>query len=229
MKRSFTVRDMPRQERPRERLLALGSEALSTQEIVAVILGRGGRGRSVLDIAQDLVRSFKNLTAIGQASIEQLQTVSGIGKAKACQLKAALELARRFEADGAESKPATVMTPDDAVREARKKLKGKKREHFLVLCLNARNQLIRIDEVSSGSLSATVVHPREVFESAVDAHAASVIFVHNHPSGDTAASDDDIKLTRRLVEAGRIMGIEVLDHVIVSDRSGTSMKSRGLI
>jgi DNA repair protein RadC len=228
MKRSFTVRDLPKPERPRERLLKFGPEVLSTQEILALVLSRGVSGESVLSIAQRLLSRFQNLPGIGQASIEELKTIKGIGNAKACQLKAALELARRLESYP-DSEPATITTARDVAAVVKAQLKGKKREHFLAVLLNSRNQVIRTAEISSGSLNATVVHPREVFEEALAAHAASVIFVHNHPSGDTDASDDDIKLTRRLVEAGKIMGVEVLDHIIVSDRSEASMKSRGLM
>lgn len=228
MKRSFTVRDLPKQERPRERLFKLGPEVLSAQEILAIILGRGTRGKSVLDITQRLLNRFQGLKGIGQASIEELTEIDGIGRAKACQLKAVFELARRLESYPDIEKP-TVATSEDVVKFVKSQFKGKKKEHFVAVLLNSRNHVLRTAKISIGSLNATVVHPREVFGEALAAHAASVIFVHNHPSGDPDASDDDIKLTRRLVEAGKIMGVGVLDHIIVSDQGFTSMKSQGLL
>ncbi len=228
MKRSFTVRDLPQFERPRERLLKLGPEALSAQEVLAIIMGRGVRGESVLSIAQRLLSQFHDFRGIAQASLEELIAITGIGIAKACQLKAALEMARRLESYP-DTERATISTSEDVVKAVKAQLKGKKKEHFLAVLLNSRNQILRTAEISIGSLNATVVHPREVFKEALAANAAAVIFVHNHPSGDPQPSDDDIKLTKRLVEAGRIMGVEVLDHVIVSDRGSASMKSKGLM
>lgn len=228
MKQSFTVRDLPQSERPRERLLRLGAEALSAQEVLALIIGRGVRGESVLSIAHRLLQRFHDFQGIARASVEDLSLITGIGKAKACQLKAALELARRLEGYP-EAGQSTIGTAEEVVKAVKAKVQGKKKEHFLAVLLNVRNQLLHIAEISIGSLSATVVHPREVFQEALAVHAASVIFVHNHPSGDPQPSDDDVKLTRRLVEAGRIMGVEVLDHIIVADRRFVSMKSRGLV
>lgn len=231
LKRSFTIRDLPLSERPRERLAKLGAEALSAQEILALILGRGVKGESVMVTAQRLLSQFGSLQGVAEASLEELSQIKGIGFAKATQLKAASELSKRTEspAQAGESKVVIIKTPEDVVEEVKSKLKGKKKEHFLALLLNTRNQLIRVASISVGSLDASIVHPREVFKEALSASAASVIFVHNHPSGDPQPSQDDINLTKRLAEAGKIMGIDVLDHIIVCDQKHLSMKGRNLL
>ena len=228
MKKSFTVHDLPPSERPRERLLKLGAEALSAQEVLALILGRGIRGESVTVIAQELLSRFGNLKNIAAASAEELTEIKGLGPAKAAQIKAAFELSKRSEDSSDEKQKATVKSPEDAIKSVKNKLKGKKKEHFLVLSLDTRNHLINTHPISVGSLDTSIVHPREVFKEAISATAASVIFVHNHPSGDPTPSEDDIKLTKRLVEAGEILGIEVLDHIIVCDKDYLSMKARRL-
>jgi len=229
LKKSFTVHDLPLSERPRERLLKHGVEALSAQEILALILGRGIKDESVIVTAQKLLSTFGNLKNIAAASMEELTKIKGIGPAKAAQIKAAFELSKRVEDSSDKDQKATVKSPEDAIKSVKNQLKGKKREHFLVLSLDTRNHLINIQTISIGSLDSSIVHPREVFKEAISSTAASVIFVHNHPSGDPTPSEDDIKLTKRLVEAGEILGIEVLDHIIICDKDYISMKNRNLL
>jgi len=154
--------------------------------------------------------------------------VKGIGLAKAAQIKAAFELASRLEGYSETDKKLLVKTPEDIVAVVRSRLKDKKKEYFLALLLDTRNQLIKAAEISIGSLDTSIVHPREVFKEAISASAASVIFVHNHPSGDPEVSEDDIKLTKRLAEVGEIVGIDVLDHIIIGDKEYLSLKSKGL-
>jgi DNA repair protein RadC len=228
VKKSFTIHDLPVSERPRERLQRFGVEALSAQEILALILGRGIAGESVTVTAQRLLSRFGSLKGISGASLEELAQIKGIGLAKAAQIKAAFELANRMEDHPEPGKKSSVKTPDEVVNLVRGRLKGKKKEHFLILLLDTRGQLIRFSEISVGSLDASIVHPREVFKEAIAASAASVIFVHNHPSGDPTPSEDDVKLTERLTEAGEIMGIDVLDHIIICDNIYLSMKREGL-
>ncbi len=228
IKKSFTIHDLPASERPRERLQKFGAEALSAQEVLAVILGRGIAGESVMVTAQRLLSQFGSLKGIAGASLEELAGVRGIGLAKAAQIKAAFELTSRIEGYQESGKKETVKTPEDVVALVRSRLRSKKKEYFLALLLDTRNQLIRVAEISVGSLDSSIVHPREVFKEAVSASAASVLFAHNHPSGDPEASEDDINLTKRLVEAGEIMGIDVLDHVIIGDHGYLSLKREGL-
>jgi DNA repair protein RadC len=226
--KSFTIHDLPPSERPRERLQKLGAEALSAQEILAVLLGRGVSGESVMVTAQRLLSRFENLKGIAEASVEELSTVKGIGLAKAAQIKAAFELASRLERYAQAGEKTVVKTPEDVSGVVGGRLRGKKKEYFLALLLDTRNQLIKVAEISVGSLDSSIVHPREVFKEAISASAAAVIFAHNHPSGDAQASPDDIKLTKRLAEAGELVGIEVLDHVIIGDKKFLSLKREGL-
>jgi DNA repair protein RadC len=192
-----------------------------------VILGRGVSGESVMVTAQRLLSKFENLKGIAEASVEELSQVKGIGIAKAAQIKAAFELASRLEGSAQTRDKTVVKTPEDVMGLVGRRLRAKKKEHFLALLLDTRNQLIKIAEISVGSLDSSIVHPREVFKEAISASAAAVILAHNHPSGEAEASQDDIKLTKRLAEAGELVGIEVLDHIIVGDKKFLSLKREG--
>jgi DNA repair protein RadC len=224
---TFTVHDMPKRERPRERLQRLGPDALSSQELLALIIGRGISRRSVLDIAHELVRRFGSVHGISKATIEELSAIRGIGIAKAAQIKAAFELAKRQDLEQ-DIPPYTVNNPQTLVKAIRATIQDKAKEHFKLVLLNTRNKVTGIIPISVGTLNASLVHPREVFKEAIHGSAASVILVHNHPSDDLEPSEEDIKLTLRMVEVGNIMGIEVLDHIIITKNSFLSLKSRGL-
>jgi DNA repair protein RadC len=229
MKDSFTIHDLPPSDRPRERLLKFGIETLSSQEIIALLLGRGIKGESVMVTAQKLLSKFGNLKNIANASLTDLIAINGIGPAKAAQIKAAFELSRRLEEYPDYGSRAKIKSPADITPYVKSMLKGKKKEHFLIMSLDSRNHPIKTSTVSIGSLDSSIVHPREVFKEALSCSAASVIFIHNHPSGDTEPSEEDIQITKRLMEAGNILGIEVLDHIIVCDNDFLSMKAKNLI
>jgi DNA repair protein RadC len=225
---SFTVRDLPRQERPRERLQKFGSEALSAQELLALVIGRGISKKSVMSIAQELLAKFGNIKAIGQATIEELSQIKGIGLAKAAQIKACFELGKREELEP-EPKDFNIKNPESVVKAIRSSIKDKAKEHFKLILLNPRNKIIGISTISIGTLNASLVHPREVFKDAIVHSAASVVLAHNHPSGDPEPSGDDLKITKKLVDSGKILGIEVLDHIIIGKERFKSFKEEGLI
>ncbi|PIV20769.1 MAG: hypothetical protein COZ69_09525 [Deltaproteobacteria bacterium CG_4_8_14_3_um_filter_45_9] len=225
---SFTVRDLPRQERPRERLQKFGPEALSAQELLALVIGRGIPKKSVMSIAQELLVKFGNVRAISHATIEELSQIRGIGLAKAAQIKACFELGKRQDLEP-ESIDFDIKDPQSVVKAIRASIKDKAKEHFKLILLNPRNRIIGISTISIGTLNASLVHPREVFKDAITHSAASVVLAHNHPSGDPEPSEDDIKITKKLVESGKILGIEVIDHIIIGKNNFCSYKERGLI
>jgi DNA repair protein RadC len=207
---SFTVHDLPKPERPRERLQKFGPEALSAQELLALVIGRGIPKKSVINIAQELLAKFGNIRAISQATIEELSQIKGIGLAKAAQIKASFELGRREELEP-ELKRFDIKDPEAVVKAIRASIKDKAKEHFKLILLNPRNKIIGISTISIGTLNASLVHPREVFKDAIMHSAASVVLAHNHPSGDPEPSEDDLKITKNLVESEEILRIEVID------------------
>jgi DNA repair protein RadC len=226
--KSYTILNLPETERPRERLQKLGAENLSALELLAVIFGSGGAGGSVMVTAQRLLDKFESLQGIANASVEELCGTRGIGLAKACQIKAAFELANRWDKSSKGKSKLLVRTPEEAFNELKGKSRDQKKEHFWAILLDTRNQVIKTVEISVGSLDTSIVHPRELFKEAIAASASTVIIAHNHPSGNPEASQDDIKLTRRLIEAGAIVGIEIVDHIVMGDGRFISMKREGL-
>ncbi len=214
MDKSFTIHDLPKDERPRERLVKFGEQALSAQELLQLILGRGVAGESVAVTAQKLLSHFGSLQKLSEASIEELSSIKGIGLAKAAQIKAAFEIGRRLSTQTPEYKSKELTDPEKVYRLIKSKLKNYHKEHFYIIALNSRNYSVA--EISIGSLNASIVHPREVFAAAIKSKSASVIFAHNHPSGDPEPSEDDLLLTKKLVESGKILGIEVTDHIIIT-------------
>ena len=227
MSKSFTIHDLPKEERPRERLVKFGEQALSVQELLQLILGRGIAGESVVITAQKLLSQFGSLQKLAEASIEELFSVKGIGLAKATQMKAAFEIGRRLSTQAAPYKSKELTDPEKVYRLIKSKLKDYHKEHFYIIVLNSRNWSVA--EVSMGSLNASIVHPREVFAEAIKNKAASVIFVHNHPSGDPEPSEGDLITTKRLVEAGKILEIEVIDHIIITNNNFLSFKEHKLL
>jgi DNA repair protein RadC len=228
LSRSFTIKDLPKSEKPRERMQRLGPDKLSAQELLAIIL-ISGSGESVTVLVQRLLDRFENLNNLAVATIEELSAIKGIGLAKACQIKAAFELANRWDKLNIKPEKQAIKTPEEAYLELKGKFRGKSKECFWAVFLNVRNQIIKSEEISIGSLDSSIVHPRELFKEAISSSSASIIVAHNHPSGNPEASQDDINLTKRLIEAGKIVGIEVVDHLIIGDGKFISMKREELI
>jgi DNA repair protein RadC len=208
------LKDQPVSERPRERLAALGADALSHAELIAILLRTGLKGTNAVEIGKQLIKKYGTLQALAQASIADLQKVKGIGRDKAVTLVAAFALARKMAGELQHESPV-LDNPENVVRLLREKNLVKNVETLQVLLLNTRHRLIRVDEVIDGTIDTLLVHPREVFRSAIAANAAAVVLAHNHPSGDPTPSEADIKVTRDLIRAGQLLKIEVLDHIII--------------
>ena len=227
---TLLVRDLPVDERPRERLLSEGAASLSNTELLAVLLRTGVKNDSALRVAEKVLALHKErgLAAITQMSAKELSSIKGVGMAKAATILAAVELGRRLALKAAEAR-TVVHGPADAASYVMPRFRFERREHFAVLLLNAKNHILALKTISVGTLTSSVVHPREVFQAAIEQSAASVILVHNHPSGDPAPSGEDLAVTRRMVEAGEIMDIPVLDHVIVGYDKFISLKEEGMI
>lgn len=221
------VRDVPAEERPRERLMQLGGAGLSSAELLAILLRTGSNGQSVIGLAEQLLSRFGGLRSLMEADIQELIQIPGMGPAKAIQLQAAFEVGRRI-ARLSRQPATTIRSPQDIANLLMDRLRFEKKEHFLVIHLDTKNQVIAEEVASIGSLDSSIVHPREIFKSALKKSSASIICVHNHPSGDPTPSREDILVTKRLSEVGQIMGIEVLDHVIIGEQRFVSMKEKGL-
>ncbi|OPY55928.1 MAG: hypothetical protein A4E55_02346 [Pelotomaculum sp. PtaU1.Bin035] len=223
-----TMKELPEELRPRERLQKEGAGALSEIELTAILLRTGSHEVTAVELASLIFARFKNLRSLVDATIEELSEIKGVGPAKASQVKAALELAKRLSHFTGLPRPV-IKSPDDVAGLLMEEMRHLDREHFRALLLNTRNQVIANDEVSVGTLNSSAVHPRELFRNAIKRSAASVVLVHNHPSGDATPSKDDLDVTRRISEAGKIIGIEILDHIIIGDNRFTSFKAEGLI
>ncbi|ANY70378.1 hypothetical protein BBD42_30680 [Paenibacillus sp. BIHB 4019] len=220
------IRDVPQEERPRERLIKYGAEALSHTELLAILLRTGTKKESVVHLAGNIMKECGNLRNLMDMSLEELTAIRGIGPAKAIQLRAGLELGRRVSRTG-NGDVVTVQRPEDAANYVMDELRHLKKEHFVCLFLNTKNHIIAQETLSMGTLNASLVHPREVFRAAIKCSSASLICVHNHPSGDPTPSAEDIALTKRLVSAGELVGIEVLDHLVIGDGRFISLKEQG--
>lgn len=227
---SVLVRDLPEDERPREKLLKYGVKNISDAELLAILLRTGTKKRSVLRVAEEVLSKYKDkgLQAISHMTPREISSISGVGPAKAATVIAGIELGRRISSR-ASLKVETIHGPKDAAYYAMPLLRDEVQEHFAVMLLDMKNHILNMPIVTTGTLSASVAHPREVFRQAIEHSAASVILLHNHPSGDPSPSREDIQVTKRMVEVGKIMDIPVLDHIIIGDDRFTSMKEKGLM
>jgi len=214
MSLTLRIKDMPDQERPRERLAERGADALKDGELIAILLRTGLKGRSALDVGADLLKKFDTLGNLARASLEELRQVKGVGRDKAIALKAAFTLAKRMAEELRRESP-TLDSPEQVADLLREDNRFFDVENLQILLLNTRKKLIRIEKISQGTLDSILVHPREVFKFAITANAASVVLAHNHPSGDPTPSEQDIKVTRDLIRAGQLLKIDVIDHVIM--------------
>jgi DNA repair protein RadC len=219
-------RGLPTSDRPRERLYARGAGELSLQELLAIVIGEGTRGSSALVVALGLLGEFGDLVAMGRAGVDEMRRVRGIGFARACQLAAAFELGKRF-ARAARTNGTSIRAPADVARLFMDEMKHYDREHFKAAFLNTKNQIIRVVTVSIGSLNASIVHPREILKPAIAASAASIVLVHNHPTGDPSPSREDVEFTRRFARCGELIGIELLDHIVIGADRFQSLKESG--
>ncbi len=223
-----TIRDLPERERPRERLLHRGAKHLSNAELLAILMATSGqKGESVLELAQRVLAKAGDISNLPHFTSAELCEIKGIGPAKAVQLLAMVELSRRLSIQG--NLPSSVRSPQDVRKLLEERLRYEEREHFFTVLLNTKNHCLGIEEISVGSLNSSIVHPREVFRAAIRRSAAALIIAHNHPSGDCTPSREDLEVTRRLAEAGRLIGIDVLDHVIFGDGDILSFKEKGLM
>ena len=225
-KDNMKIKDMPKSDRPREKLIAKGVENLKDSELLAILLRTGKAGKNVIEIASQILSKYSKKRLL-QMTYDDLSKISGIDSAKATTLLAAFELSKRALEVNDTNLPV-INTAKDAAAQLTD-MRDLKKEHFVVLYLNAKNQLVHKETISMGTLNANLVHPREVFEPALKYSAAQIIAAHNHPSGDPKPSEDDLELTKRLVEAGKMMGIEIMDHVIVSKNSHFSFKEEKLL
>ncbi|MGL5269034.1 MAG: RadC family protein [Selenomonadaceae bacterium] len=230
MMKATMVRDLPQAERPREKLLSEGSRALTNAELLAILLRTGTKEESVLHLAERILSRFKEqgIASLVNVSSLELSEIKGIGPAKALTILAAIEFGRRIGTKAAEQRQ-TIQGPEDVAAYAMPRLRYQTKEYFLVLLLNMKNQVLSLQTISVGSLSASIVHPREVFQAALRQSAAAVILIHNHPSGDPSPSQEDIAITDRLVQAGKLMDIPVLDHVVIGDNKYISLKEKGMV
>ena len=222
-----TIKNLPEEERPRERLARHGASVLSNAELLAILLRTGTKEESAISLAHRILVQEQGLRYLADSNVEQLSAINGIGKAKAAQIKAAIELGKRLAAfEPGADKP--LKCPQDVAGLLMEEMRYLKKEHMKLVLLNVKCNLISVEEISVGSLNASIVHPREVFNPAIRKSSASIIMVHNHPSGDPSPSSEDISITARIAEAGKLIGIELVDHIIIGDGKYISMKEKGL-
>jgi DNA repair protein RadC len=222
------IKELPIDERPREKMREKGAQAMGNSELLAILLRTGSHDESALRLAEHLLEQQGGLAGFGNATTEDIELIKGIGSAKATTILAAIELGRRV-AILATADRVVVSSPDDVAALLLPRFRFESREHFVAVLLSTKNHVIKTPVISIGSLNASIVHPRELFREAINARAASVILAHNHPSGDPTPSPEDISLTRKLKDAGQLLDIPVLDHVILGDGKYVSLKEKGIL
>ncbi|MCB8921978.1 MAG: DNA repair protein RadC [Ardenticatenaceae bacterium] len=221
------IRDMAEENRPRERLMRVGAQAVSTAELLAIILRTGVGGENVLRLAERLLSEFRDLPGLARATVAELTRVKGIGPAKAVEMKAALEVGRRLMASAPQEKPR-VTSPADAANLLMSEMMFLEQEHLRLILLDTRNGVLSIPTIYKGSLNTSVVRIGELFRAALRENAAAFIVVHNHPSGDPSPSPEDVAVTRQIAQAGKLLDISLLDHIVIGHQRYVSLKERGL-
>ncbi len=221
------IRDMAEQDRPRERLVMVGAGAVSTAELLAIVLRAGLPGENVLRLAERLLVEFKGLPGLSRATVAELKRVKGIGEAKAIEIKAALEIGRRLMASAPEERPK-VSSPADAANLLMSEMMFLEQEHLRLVLVDTRNRVLATPTVYVGNLNTSIVRVGELFRVAIKENAAAFVVAHNHPSGDPSPSPEDVNVTRQLVQASKLLDIEVLDHIIIGRQRYVSLKERGL-
>lgn len=225
---TLLIKDFPQDERPRERFIQNGPQSLSNHELIAILLRTGTKDESVLQLANRLLTHFEGLRLLKDASLDEITAIKGIGSAKAIQLLAAVEIGRRISNLTYDDR-YIIRSPEDGANYVMHDMRFLSQEHFVCLYLNTKNQVMHKQTIFIGSLNASIVHPREVFKEAFRRSAASIICIHNHPSGDPTPSREDIEVTKRLAESGKIIGIDVLDHLIIGENKFVSLKEKGYL
>jgi DNA repair protein RadC len=223
------VKDLPLDDRPREKLMLRGPQNLTDAELLAILIRTGKKGKTVISVAQEIINTHKNLAILASKTISDLVKVGGIGKDKAATLLAAFELSRRILSQSKWLNERKITSPQDVAEIFIPLLRDELKEKFILVCLNSANKIIATETISVGNLNSSVVHPREVFKTAIDHSSASVILLHNHPSGNPEPSNEDISITKKMVESGKILDIPVFDHIIIAGNSFTSFMEKRLI
>ncbi|KAA9023129.1 RadC family protein [Niallia endozanthoxylica] len=222
------IRDYPKDERPRERFIKYGPESLSNQELLALMLRTGTKEESVIQLSNRLLTHFEGLRLLKDASLDEITSIKGIGTAKAIQVLAAVEIGRRISNLHHDDR-YVIRSPEDGAKYVMNDMRFLSQEHFVTLYLNTKNQVLHKKTIFIGSLNASIVHPREIYKEALRRSAASIVCAHNHPSGDPTPSREDIEVTRRISECGKILGIELLDHLIIGENKFVSLKEKGYL
>ncbi len=229
IQRSYTIKELPMTERPREKLYNHGPGALSNEELLAIIIRTGNKNDSAIDLARKILsKDSRGLVYLRDTTMQELMETKGVGECKAAQILAAIEIGKRINFREALSK-VKITEPNTIANLYMDEMRYLQKEHFRIMLLDTKNQIIVTEEISVGTLNASIVHPRDVFKAAIKRNSNSMILVHNHPSGDPAPSNEDINITNRLVDAGNLIGIKVLDHIIIGDNRYISFKEKNLI
>ncbi|WP_070109417.1 RadC family protein [Clostridium acetireducens] len=220
--------DLPENERPRERLLKYGPEVLSNSELLAIILRTGTKKENIISLSGRILKKAGGINGLFNLTAEEFMKIDGIGRSKACQLLAVAEMSKRFHSykSGNEYK---ICSPKDAANYVMQEMRHLKQEILRVIMLNTKNVIIKVKDVSLGSINSSIVHPREVFCEAIKNNSVSIIICHNHPSGNPKPSGEDINVTNRLIECGKIIGIQLIDHIIIGDGIYISLKEKGIV